>query len=82
MKDIHRVHFKVDISEPAAKEQIMGVAQKIVKETIALENCHSIAIDFGNLGYVDYAPYGKWTKAGSISPDDYKNYKFKYIFFD
>jgi len=79
--DIHRVHI-VDIAEKMSHEKLKAVAQKIVKDTIAHEKCNSIAIDFGPYGYVDFAPYGNWLRISNRLPNDYNNYRFKYIFFE
>lgn len=79
--NVHRVHFKVDVLMNASQGELKAIAQKIVKDTIEKERCHSIAIDFGIFGYVDFAPYGNWLKAGEIPIDDYKDYQFKYLFF-
>jgi len=79
--DIHRVYIKVDVPEKISHEKIKAVAQKIVKDTIAYEKCQSIAIDFGPYGYVDFAPYGNWLRISKNKPGNYRNYRFKYIFF-
>lgn len=79
--NVHRVHFRVDVTKNVSQGELKAIAQKIVKDTIEKERCHSIAIDFGIFGYADFAPYGNWLKAGEIPIDDYKNYRFKYLFF-
>lgn len=80
--NIHRVHIKVDMPEKMSHEKLKAVAQKIVKDTIAHEKCNTIAIDFGPYGYVDFAPYGNWLKISNRLPNNYNNYRFKYIFFE
>jgi len=80
--NIHRVHIKVDMPEKMPHEKLKAVAQKIVKDTIAHEKCNTIAIDFGPYGYVDFAPYGNWLRISNRLPNNYNNYRFKYIFFD
>lgn len=81
ISNIHRLRFRIEVPNSISNEQIMSIAQKIVKNTIAHEECHSITLDFGLYGYVDFAPYGNWVKAGEIPIDNYKDYKFKYFFF-
>jgi hypothetical protein len=78
--DIHRVFFQVEVAGDIHRERLSSLAQRIVKETIAQEDCHSIRIDFGPHGYVDFAPFGDWDKAGEIPLGVYRNYRFKYIF--
>ena len=75
---IHSVLYQVKISAPFSELRMCAVAQKIVKETIAHEWCHRIAIDFPGKGYVDFAPYGNWIKAGEVPIDNYRAYTFKY----
>lgn len=77
--NIHRVFFKVDVPEGISQKQLLAVAQKIVKETISHEYCHSIKIDFGPYGYVDFAPYGNWAKGGEVPISNYRNYRFNYV---
>lgn len=79
---VRRVYYEIEVPKIISREQFMGLAQKIVKETIYQEKCHSIAIDFGPAGYVDFAPFGNWVKAGEVPLDNYENYKFRYIFFN
>jgi len=75
--NIHRVFFQVDVPKGINQEQLLAVAQKIVKEAISHEYCHSIKIDFGPYGYVDFAPYGNWAKGGEVPISHYRNYRFK-----
>jgi hypothetical protein len=75
---IHSVLYQVKISAPFSELRMCAVAQKIVKETITQEWCHRIAIDFPGKGYVDFAPYGNWLKAGEVPIDNYRSYAFKY----
>lgn len=77
---VHSVLFHVDMQIPATRQDMCAVAQKIVRETLRHEKCHCIAIDFREHGYVDFAPYGKWTKAGEVPIDNYETYEFKYSF--
>lgn len=77
--NIHRVFFQVDVPKGTNQEQLLAVAQKIVKETISHEYCHSIKIDFGPYGYVDFAPYGNWAKGGEVPISHYRNYRFNYV---
>lgn len=81
ISNIHRLRFRIEVPNSISNEQIMSIAQKIVKNTIAHEECHSITLDFGLYGYIDFAPYGNWVRAGEIPIDNYKDYKFKYFFF-
>lgn len=79
---VHSVLFHVHMQMPASRQDMSAVAQKIVRETLRHEKCHCIAIDFKEHGYVDFAPYGKWTKAGEVPIDNYETYEFKYTFFN
>jgi len=76
----HRVQFRVQIQSLVSKQEFMAVVQKIVKNILQKEDCHSISIDFGVLGYADFAPFGNWAMAGEFPINDYKDYKFKYQF--
>lgn len=78
--DIHRVFFQVEVAGEVNRERLSSLAQKIVKETISKEHCHSIRIDFGPHGYVDFSPFGDWDKAGETPLGVYRNFRFKYIF--
>lgn len=78
--NIHRVYFKIEVPRGVNQEYLSAVAQKVVKETIIHERCHSIKIDFGPYGYVDFAPFGDWNKAGEININGYRNYRFNYVF--
>lgn len=78
-KNIHRVFFQVEVQEGINQEQLLAIAQKIVKETISYEYCHSIRIDFGPYGHVDFAPYGNWIKGGEIPTGQYRDYRFNYV---
>lgn len=78
--NIHRLYFQVEVPKGINREQLVAGAQKIVKETISYELCHSIKIDFDSYGHVDFAPYGDWTRAGEIPINHYRNYRFKYVF--
>ncbi len=77
--NIHRVYFKIEVPTDINQEQLLAVAQKIVKETIIHERCHGIRIDFGSFGNIDFAPYGDWNMAGEVDIDRYKDYGFKYV---
>jgi len=77
---LHQEYFQIDMPEGASQKELKAIAQKIVKDTIDHKECHCIVIDFGIYGYVDFAPYGNWVKAGDIPLDDYKNYDFRYVF--
>lgn len=79
--NVHRVSYQVEIPKGVNKELLMAVAQKIVKDTIGRELCHSVTIDFGEYGYVNFAPYGNLFKAGEVPFDNYRNYRFNYVFF-
>jgi len=77
---IHRVQFRVEVSNGFNQQQLMAIAQKIVKQTLTHEYCHGITIDFGCDVYIDFAPFGNWAKAGEVPINNYKNYRFKCFF--
>lgn len=76
---IHRLYFQVEVPKEIDDKSLMAVAQRIVKETISQEYWHAIRIDFGRFGYVDFAPYGEWEKAGETAYLRYEKYRFKCI---
>lgn len=76
---VHRLYFRVETSRGVDDKSLMAVAQRIVKETISREYCHALRVDFGQSGYVDFAPYGEWERAGETHPGQYEKYKFKYV---
>lgn len=76
--DVHSVQFQVEVPHWLTQDQLMAVAQKIVKETLTYEQCHGITIDFTSAGYVDFAPFGNWDKVGEVPVNKYKDYGFKY----
>ena len=78
--NIHRVYFYIEIPNGVTQDMLKAVAQKIVKNTITHEICHSINIDFGPYGYIDFAPFGEWVKAGDVPIENYRYYRFKYCF--
>ena len=79
---VHRVFFKIEVLKIDNKETLMALAQKIVKELLSHEQCHGVSIDFGPFGYADFAPYGNWIRSGEIPINNYKDYQFRYIFYD
>ncbi|MCJ7679486.1 MAG: hypothetical protein MUP70_02065 [Candidatus Aminicenantes bacterium] len=79
--DIIRIQFKVQMAGNDSKQNLQAVAQKIVRDTILKNKCHTISIDFGRGGFVDFAPYGKWTMAGEAPILNYKDYRFRYAFY-
>ena len=78
-ENIHRICFQVEVLKEVDDKSFMAVAQRIVKEIISQEYCHAIRIDFGRYGYVDFAPYGEWERAGETEPGLYEKYRFKYV---
>jgi hypothetical protein len=76
---VHRLYFQVEVPKEIDDKSLMAVAQRIVKETISQEYFHAIRIDFGRYGYVDFAPYGEWEKAGETAYLRYEKYRFKCI---
>jgi hypothetical protein len=76
---VHRLYFRVEVPKETDDKSLMAVAQRIVRETISREYCHGIRIDFGRYGYVDFAPYGEWEKAGEIAYPRYERYRFKSV---
>jgi hypothetical protein len=76
---VHRLYFQVEVPKETDDKSLMVVAQRIVKETIPHEYCDGIRIDFGRYGYVDFAPYGEWEKAGETAHPRYERYRFRYI---
>ena len=76
-----RILYNIELLIYMDHTKIKALAQKIVWETISQERCHSISLDFGPYGYVDFAPFGKLLKTGDIPPQDYENYRFHYVFY-
>lgn len=79
-RNVHRVYFKVKVEPGLSREELMGLAESLVKNTIKRERCHSITVDFGTLGNADFAPYGNWLLGGEIPIEGYDKYAFKYYF--
>jgi hypothetical protein len=77
--NVHRLYFQVEVPKETDDKNLMAVAQRIVKETISQEYCHGIRVNFGRYGYVDFAPYGEWEKAGETTFPRYEKYRFKSI---
>ncbi len=77
-ENIQRIYFQVEVPGKASLEQLKGIAQWVVKETLTHGDCHSITVDFDELGYIDFAPDGNWSKAGKVPVDNYKSYQFRY----
>ena len=77
--DIHFVYFQIELLGDVGRENLSAVAQKVVKRVISQEYCHYIKIDFGQYGYVDFAPFGDWEKAGKVPINGYEEFKFKYF---
>ncbi|MBN1271575.1 MAG: hypothetical protein JXB26_04825 [Candidatus Aminicenantes bacterium] len=79
-RDIHRVYLRVEVHQELSRREFLALAEWIVKKTVMKERCHSITLDFGFLGNVDFAPYGNLIMAGAVPIDSYNNYAFKYYF--
>ena len=79
--DIIRIQFKVRMAGGTSEQNRLAVAQKIVRDTLHSEKCHTISINFEDGGCVDFAPYGKWAMAGEVPISNYKNYGFRYVFY-